>query len=478
VEALDDRARRLSDEIAERVGVDLREQLGEIVFTDGDFWRYAESCWQAIEHQVMRCMVHEYDGALYETAAGSEAAVQLSRGRVDSVLHEMGAKLAQPDFFVDASPGINCASGFIAFAADGLPTLLPHDPDHRCRHVLPGRWQQGGIDAENPPPDSLLGRLLHGVFKGDHDARQKRELLAEVTGAGAVGYGTKLREPKAAVCIGEKAGNGKSQTLDAMRSLLPASAISSVPANKFGDERFIIGLRGKLLNASDELSGQAIASDTFKSVITGNPVPGRDVYRSAIEFRPVAQQVFAVNRLPKFGGGMDRGVRRRLLPITFNRVIPIDERVEDIGLRVGREEPDLLLAFAVAGAERLIRQREFTIPASSKSALQQWVYRDNPVRAWITARVDPADPPPPGQQPMQIKSRLAYAQFREWAVAEGFAERDLPDPSGFVQRLKENEVVPGITIKHKKSGNWLVGLAILATDRSSNDDAEVLPADG
>jgi hypothetical protein len=35
-----------------------------------------------------------------------------------------------------------------------------------------------------------------------------------------------------------------------------------------GDERHIIGLVGKLLNATDELSATAIASDTFKSVVT------------------------------------------------------------------------------------------------------------------------------------------------------------------------------------------------------------------
>jgi phage/plasmid-associated DNA primase len=323
------------------------------------------------------------------------------------------------------------------------------------------------MDGENPPPDSLLGRLLDGVFiKGDPDAGEKHKLLAEVAGAAAVGYGPKLRDPKAIVEVGETAGNGKSAVLDALRGLLPKTAVASISANKFGDEKYVVRLIGKLLNATDELSSAgAIASEIFKTVITGQPVEGRELYRSVVEFRPVAQHIFATNRLPKFTDGMDRGVKRRLLPLTFNRVIPTEERIENIGLRIADEEADLVLAFAVAGAQRLIRQRDFTIPASSKEALQQWIYRDNPVLAWVEVRVEAADPPRPGEKVVGIKSSMAHAMFRDWALAEGFAERGLPDVTGFVQRLKENQRVPGIKVRHTNSGNFLVGLKILAQDR-------------
>ena len=78
-------------------------------------------------------------------------------------------------------------------------------PDHRCRHVLPGHWTPEVIDPENPPPNSLLGRLLYGTFKGDPDAADKRKLLAEVAGSAAVGFGPRLRRPKAIVLLGELA---------------------------------------------------------------------------------------------------------------------------------------------------------------------------------------------------------------------------------------------------------------------------------
>jgi putative DNA primase/helicase len=186
-------------EIAQRVATDFRQEFGEVVFADGEFWRYVGPQWQPIVNVIARRAVHLYDGALYQTAAGEPATVKLGKGRVDSVLHEMGSMLARPDFFEDAWVGINCASGFIAFDAAGQPSLLPHDPGHRCRHVLPGRWQAGSIDAEDPLSDSLLGRLLGGVFKGDEDEFDKRKLVSEIGGSAALSYAMKLRQPKAIV---------------------------------------------------------------------------------------------------------------------------------------------------------------------------------------------------------------------------------------------------------------------------------------
>jgi phage/plasmid-associated DNA primase len=93
----------------------------------------------------------------------------------------------------------------------------------------------------------------------------------------------------------------------------------------------------------------AIASDRFKAIITGEPLTGRDVYRPAIDFRPQAQHVFACNQLPTFHGGMDRGVIRRLMPIVFNRTIPEEERIPNIGQSIVAEELELVLAWAVWG---------------------------------------------------------------------------------------------------------------------------------
>jgi putative DNA primase/helicase len=204
------------------------------------------------------------------------------------------------------------------------------------------------------------------------------------------------------------------------------------------DERYLPWLIGKHLNAADELSGaSAIASDAFKAIVTGEPVTGRDVYRPAVTFRPVAQHVFCTNSLPSFAGGMDRGVQRRLLVIPFNRVIPKEERIERIGQIIGEEEADLVLGWAVEGASRLIRQRDFTIPISSDEALKHWLSTADPVIAWAEASVTTVDPASLECSDASMKSKHAYAHFKDFAVEEGFQKDRLPALNGFVQRLTD-----------------------------------------
>ena len=67
---------------------------------------------------------------------------------------------------------------------------------------------------------------------------------------------------------------------------------------------------------------------------------GRDVYKSRVEFRPVAQHLFATNTLPVFAGGMDRAFSR-LIVVPSNWVVPPEERIEAIGRRVADDEEPL-----------------------------------------------------------------------------------------------------------------------------------------
>lgn len=441
-------------ELAACVRRDLEQRFGEVVFTEGTFWRYGQSHWHDIPPHELRLAVHGYDGATFKTRGGAASVVRLNKARVDSTLYEMAASLTQPEFFSHSVTGINCTNGFIRFTGNGTPALIPHDPKHRCRHTLPGAWR--GASNGTPPAGSLLHRLLDGVFKGDADAAAKTDVLAEAIGVAALGYATKLRQPRALILKGETAENGKSQILDLARILLPESAVSSVTAGRMGDERHVVGLIGKLLNASDELSSaQAIASDTFKTVITGEPTHGRDVYKSRIEFRAAAQHIFATNTLPIFAGGMDRGVRRRLLVISFNRVIPHDERIEGIGRLIGDKEADLLLAWAVAGASRILKQRVFTAPPSAKAALDEWLFGADPVMAWLAEQVE-------CKQTLdgatRIRTSHAYERFRDWSFGEGYTERTLPSINAFVQRVQAN--AKGIEYRRTREGRYFYGMVI------------------
>ena len=432
-------------EIARRVGNDLASKYGQIIVAEGSVWRYIGTHWESLTDGELRRVVHRYDGATFD----KKGTVKLSRGRVDSILNEFTAMHDDLDFFADAPVGINCLSGFIRFPKNtNAPVVESHAAEHRCRHVIQGHWPVEITD--DVQKSSLLAHLLHGCFCDDVDAEAKVNLLGEVAGAAVLGQGTDLMKPKAIVLKGITAENGKSQVVDVIRGLLPESATSAVPLGKFNDDRFVCGLIGKLLNASDELtSAAAIASDAFKQIITGEPITSRDVYRSAVTFRPMAQHLYATNDLPSFKGGMDRGVQRRLLVLTFNRTIPEAERIEHIGGRISTEETDLLLDWAVKGAQRLLKQRYFTEPKSSQRALKEWLFGTDPVLAWLeqAALLD---------KNSQVQTREAYAQFKEWAIDEGYREATLPANNTFTTRILASG--KGITAKRTKSERLLIGL--------------------
>jgi putative DNA primase/helicase len=434
-------------EIARNIYQDILNQYGKIAISESRVWHYNGTHWEALTESNLRRVVHLYDGAIF----GKGGITKLGTGRINSILNEFMHMHDDTNFFVNAPIGINCVSGFIRFPGDSFePELEKHSPDHRCRHVLPGNWHSGQpIDHCG---ESKLVSMLKGCFKDDEDAFEKIALLGEIAGVAALGHGTMIINPKAIVLIGVTAGNGKSQVLSLFRGLLPDNAISAISLGKFGDEKHVCGLHGKLLNASDELtSASAVATDVFKQIITGDPITARDVYRSTITFRPQAQHIYATNELPNFRSGMDRGVQRRLLVLEFNRTIPEEERIERIGDRIVTEEPDLVLALAVSGAKRLLQQGSFTEPQSSKAALREWIYGADPVLAWLDQATVLASS-------AKIRTMDAYTAFKKWAVAEGYRENSLPEINNFSTRIQGSG--KGVTSKRTNKGSLLIGLAI------------------
>jgi putative DNA primase/helicase len=254
-----------------------------------------------------------------------------------------------------------------------------------------------------------------------------------MAGAAVLGHATRLAQPKAIILLGGDADNGKSQLLFCLKALLPSNAVTSIPAHMLTNEHAVVQLRGALLNIAAELSsGRAIVGDTFKQAVTADLMTARTVYLPQIFFYPIALHVFATNKLPQFDGGIDRGVERRLLIVTFNRKIPVAEQIERIGERIAAEECDLLLRWAVCGAARLLARGAFTIPPSAGERLRQWLYDSDPLRAWVEAEVDTMPDEP---ERHSVTTAQGYQAFCAWAKSEGFSSDKLPVKGLFTRQV-------------------------------------------
>jgi phage/plasmid-associated DNA primase len=175
---------------------------------------------------------------------------------------------------------------------------------------------------------------------------------------------------------------------------------------------------------------EALKSDVFKRLITGEPVPARNVYCPATDFTPTAQHVLSGNVLPSFAGGMDQAVLNRLLPIPFDNVVPPQERDPKLIEKILRGEADIFLDFAVEGARRLIAQGGFTIPESSVKKLEEWASEADPVRGFAKECVKTTE-----YQSVVSVGEL-YRTFVAWAAEAGYKREFLPSAKSFGRQFR------------------------------------------
>lgn len=441
-------------EVAQRVVEDLRTRFGEVVYSEGEFWIWKLRHWDKLTEASLMPFIRKYDGAKCQSdASGMVRDLRLSDRMRKGIQRFVALDLQQDDFFAESAVGINVRNGFISFM-DGQPTLIPHSPDHRQRHVLETEWS--GELVDEAPEGTFLHKLIDGCFKGDPDAREKAFALAEACACAMLGLGTKLANPKAFVLYGASANNGKSRFLALFQAVLSNTAVSNLTAQQLGDERMRATLPGVLLNTSDELGSAAIRSDMFKSAVTGEKTAARQVYQVPVSFSPQAQHIFATNTLPPFSDGMDAGVLRRLFVISFNRTIPEAERIANIDKLIVRHEAALFLSWIIAGAVRLLEQGKFTEVPSSADVIQEWTSVSDPIIAWLD---DHDFVEVTGSSTDRVHVRNAHSAFKKWGEEVGLPPSAIPWQKPFTQRLnKLNRSDVGV--KHTREGNVIVGIRL------------------
>ncbi|WP_246180236.1 DNA primase family protein [Microvirga thermotolerans] len=432
----------------------IKRALGTFIYSDGSFWSFFETHWHPVEPERLRLLIHVLDGATIGDGGRRAKQVNLSSRTIDGILREMRVSVSAPGFFDAAAEGIPARNGLITFSRDGVVQMTSHAPEHRCRFIIEADFN---LDTPmEPPADSLLYRLLQGAFQGDDDAAAKTKLVAEILGAAAAGVATSLPQPKGFVLFGPTARNGKSSIASLIPAMLPPGATATISPAAMSDERRLIHLAGKAANIADELGGAAVAGENLKACITGEPVTGRELHRSASTFRPRALHVFTTNALPHFAGGLDRGLQRRLIVLPFRRSVPESEIIPNIAARIARDELDLLLGFAVSGAQRLARQRRYTVPPSSREAMIEWLNIE-PVQEWASAHLETGLTEKDRERwPL---TRELYQDFAAWALKEGYKEGRIPPVNTFSQRLS---AIEGIELRRQSYGREAIGARLKA----------------
>ena len=167
--------------------------------------------------------------------------------------------------------------------------------------------------------------------------------------------------------------------------MVPSAVVGNVPPAYFSKEQAVAELVGKLVNVCDELdAGKSLGSDRFKALVTGDPVSAKIIYQRPFSFTPNAIHIFATNQLPNFSGGVDPGVKRRLVSINFENSIPKQTRIPNIARKILREHGEELLALAVSAAADVFANGGYSIPESVMKNTEDWFEDADSVLSWIS----------------------------------------------------------------------------------------------
>ena len=176
--------------------------------------------------------------------------------------------------------------------------------------------------------------------------------------------------------------NGKSVLLDLLRHLFGKDNISTVSLKDMSDPNRRFAMVGKLLNIAAEGSNKKFDSEDFKSMVSREPLPVRQLYSDPMETDDFPRPIFATNSLPWSGGDMSGGLPRRVKIIIFDKIFSEDEQDKQL-LQKLLPELSGVMNRVLEGMTRLLANKQLTYSNKVDKAGKQYERQINPVKYFI-----------------------------------------------------------------------------------------------
>lgn len=210
-----------------------------------------------------------------------------------------------------------------------------------------------------------------------------RTLLEEMLGYILIGD---CRFQKSFILLGEGA-NGKSVFLDMIVNWLGSQNCSSLALEDLSDRFRPSQLVGKLVNIGDD-SGADLLKNTaiFKKLVTGDPITLEFKHAQPFSYSNTAKMIFSANNLPP-SSDKSNGFMRRMTIIPFNaKFLPTDDDYDPlITEKVTTEEAkSYILNLAIKAAQRLIKNKKFSIPDEVNEELNKYEIANNNVLSYLS----------------------------------------------------------------------------------------------
>lgn len=208
-------------------------------------------------------------------------------------------------------------------------------------------------------------------------------------------------------------GTGKSTYTNLLQKMVGENNCSHIGLADFDKDYYLATTVGKLLNIDDDVVDGKTLENTgrFKSIISGDKISVRQIYREVMDFVPYVTCIFSCNRLPRI---MDKttGLYRRMVLIELNNKVAKPDPL--FMNKVTETDMEYFLFKAVEGIKMAIEEGHFRVTQSEQELLKIFKRRQSPLNEWL--------------YDMEMttgdlhckKSIILFHQFIEWCGNNGY----------------------------------------------------------
>ena len=328
----------------------------------------------------------------FQNAAGIEAVLKLTRGRVSVPL---------ADF--DTNPWLlNTPGGVLDLRTGETTPVRKEDLFSRSTSVTPEKGKM-----------PLFSKFMRDLTGGDIDLIR---FLQRYMGYCLTGD---VSEKVLAFAWGSDSDTGKSTFIRTLSDLFGDYA-DSVDAEAFITARTggrvpddIARLPGaRLVTATEPTTGQHWDEKTIKAITGGDEISARKLYKSWFTFKPQFKILMVGNAQPEIRN-VDDAMLRRILIVPMNHKVPRKDQIEDLSERMVVEEGPAILHWLVQGC---LAWAEVGLGAPEAIRVQTARYKDTQdvMSEWINEQCElgTADSDDPSEY--DTSRRELYTAWKIW----------------------------------------------------------------
>lgn len=178
-------------------------------------------------------------------------------------------------------------------------------------------------------------------------------------------------------------GTGKSTFMNLVHMMVGGDAnCSHIGLADFDKDYYLASTMSKLVNIDDDVVDGKTLENTgrFKSLISGNIISVRQIYKEVVDFVPYVTCIFSCNKLPRI---MDRtsGLYRRMVLVELNNKV---EKPDPLFMtKMTEVDIEYFLYKAVQGIKVALEENGFRINQSEQDLLQMFKRRQSPLNEWL-----------------------------------------------------------------------------------------------